>query len=232
MPAYRRKPGARLPPPKLRDQPSRAARIFRRKKQTPFRVSRREHAVAFDGLPRSSFPLATPFSPKGNGCSSSCNPKPKATGGRHEQQKPGTIFARSDAAVYRQRALVSRTASTARWFSRTGPSMSPTTAALTGCWTKSPSPSFTSKPLPPKNFRCGSSKVDVARHTGIAHLRGRQRQQGVREGARIYRLPASRNHALVCQQHHLSAERILKRREPARDGSLSFFPPAFSANRS
>ncbi len=108
MPAYRRKPGARLPPPKLRDQPSRAARIFRRKKQTPFRVSRREHAVAFDGLPRSSFPLATPFSPKGNGCSSSCNPKPKATGGRHEQQKPGTIFARSDAAVYRQRALVSR----------------------------------------------------------------------------------------------------------------------------
>ena len=36
-PPDRRKPGARLPPPKLRDQPSRAARIFRRKKQTPFR---------------------------------------------------------------------------------------------------------------------------------------------------------------------------------------------------
>ena len=60
MPAYRRKPGTRLPPRKLRDQPSRAARIFRRKKQTPFRVSRREYAIAFDGLPRSSFPLAFP----------------------------------------------------------------------------------------------------------------------------------------------------------------------------
>ncbi len=50
--------------------PSRAPRDFRRKKQTPFRAIRlrqgfgatqmREHAVAFDGLPRSPFPLATP----------------------------------------------------------------------------------------------------------------------------------------------------------------------------
>ena len=117
----------------LRDQPSRAAE--RRFDSDAWLT--REHAVAFDGLPRSSFPLATPFSPTGKGCSSSCNPKPKATGGRHEQQKPGTIFARSDAAVYRQRALVSRHNQLARWFSRTGPSMSPITAALTGCSTKS-----------------------------------------------------------------------------------------------
>jgi hypothetical protein len=42
--------------------------------------------------PRSSFPLATPLSPKGNGCSSSCNPKPskKDKESRHEQQRSET----------------------------------------------------------------------------------------------------------------------------------------------
>ena len=55
------------------------------KSQTPFRVppdqvrgpTRREDAVAFDGLPRSSFPLASPVSPTGKGCSSLLQPKTK-----------------------------------------------------------------------------------------------------------------------------------------------------------
>ena len=88
------------------------------------------------------------------------------------------------------------------------------------------------KAVAAEEFQVWKLKVDVAAAHRHAHLRGRQRQQGVREGARIYRLPASRNHALVCQQHHLSAERILKRREPRGTVLLCLFPPAFSANRS
>ena len=55
----------------------------------------------------------------------------------------------------------------------------------------------TTKRVAAEAFQVWTLKADLVRHTGIAHLRGRQRQQGVREGARIYRLPASRNHALV-----------------------------------
>ena len=87
--------------------------------------------------------------------------------------------------------------------SRTAQSMWPIAAALTGCSTKSPSPASRQS----RQGRAISGLDAESRHRAAhrhAHLRGRQRQQGVREGARIYRLPHSRNHALVHRQHHPS----------------------------
>src|SRR5690242_10651094 len=65
-------PDTRLPPRAAKGQPSRAARGFRPKRQTRFREGAKT-ALRF-GSPRNPFPLATPVSPTGKGCSSSCNP--------------------------------------------------------------------------------------------------------------------------------------------------------------
>ena len=154
-PACRRKPGARLPPPRLRAPPSRTARSFRRKK--PNAVSRgppREHAIAFDGLPRSPLQLATPVSPTGKGCSSCCNPNPKATGAEMSDKNPEQlspeIMRQFTGSEHWYRHAINR-----KVVFTDGASMLPITAALTGCSMKSRSTSVTTAALPSKDFRCG-----------------------------------------------------------------------------
>src|SRR3954447_14296080 len=71
-------PFARLPPAsRLRARPRALQGASAKKSRRRFALKKREHAVAFDGLPRSPFPLATPVSPTGKGCSCCCNPSPE-----------------------------------------------------------------------------------------------------------------------------------------------------------